>query len=1043
MSERNHNHDVNEPERSDDLHEELCAFLLGELDGPAAAKVEAALADSAELRDERDRIEATIGLVRSACGVGGACGGDGGESLSPELLGTIEQAARPAPAPRAWYRATPFRLAAGFAALAGGVIAGKALLTEPPAPEDVLVARLEQEIAHEGTELSLKEAFRLQKDFDVEVAQGAAVGSVEALDENEEATLGRPMAERGGLQERTRGYLRAEADPSGATQGPHKPYGGHIGPSPPSDAKGKASAELYASPGGGGGGGAVKLASEELDSAGVPVRIVDGRASSTGGYQGPRDSVSPRGAAPARSSGNKAAGEPSTGFLYDELKEGRDKGSSVTAGLAQLESLGYTAEAEGAAAAGEDVRGRRENLLQGAGVESEKSKGTADRTAEDLLRRARKKAEVAARPSAPASPGPAGTVAPPPAESLDRYYLHYPPDGSDAAEVRKSLEALGYISGDSDDDALVDFETQSGTFHLKRGTWSRESRDRSRAQLRRELTPAEIDELCRYRVERILQGCRRHPHEKPSMMFFRFWGDNPFVLAQIDNQSTFGVDVDTASYALARRYLTEGHLPQKAQIRTEEFVNYFKPDVPAPLEENFAIHTDLAPSRFGGNEGVNNQRWMMRVVVRGREVPATERTPVNLTFVVDTSGSMKENDRLELVKHALRLLTTQLDVNDSIAIVAFSNEARMVLPMTSMANRGVVEAAIFGMQPNGGTNAEGGLRLGYEVATAALAPGLTHRVVLLSDGVANIGQTDQNRINTDVKRNRDLGIYLNTIGVGMNNHNDVFLEQLANKGDGLCNYIDSAIEAKRALVDNFTGAIEPIARDVKIQVEFDKTQVYHHRLLGYENRAIADQDFRNDAIDAGEIGSGHQVVALYELEMTGIESSEPMATVRLRWKQPIGVGRDPLEDTATEIAHPVSFASAGSWEGASGGYQRSVLVAQFAEILRRSVHARGDSLDVLIAESAKLDATLADPDFTEFVALLQKSRELILRHIPHHDDLTLCIDAIRRNRILHAQYEELRRDEKRAVIDELERQNAQLEARIRELIRDEIRGEVR
>ena len=1044
MSERNHNYDVNDPEPNESLHEALCAFLLGELDGPAAAKVEAALADSAELRDERDRIEATIGLVRSACGVGGACGDAGGESLSPELLGTIEQAARPAPAPRVWYQATPFRMAAGFAALAGGLIAGQALIADPPSLED--------RILHEGVELSRREAFKLAKDFDVEVAQGAVVGEL-ARDQEEEAAgaasireqqrrryegeiqdflRGKAAASRGVDKERAvwgdegdegdEGLLAAFSFGDPADTGkPHIPYGGHIGPSPFDDL-GKTSTDSYGSPGGGGSGGAIKLQSEGLDLAGKPVGLSVGG----GGYQGPEDSVARGGAAPDRSAGTNAAGAPSARFFLDNIPNDPNvkfQGGLTSEARTQLEQLGYTAEAEGAAAAGEDLRGRRENLFLGATVEAEKSKGAADGTVEDLMRRARTKGtSPATPPPEPSTRGAGGTVWPPDTEGL-AWSAHAEKSVAEVTQGLEELASLGYVGGDSDD------------FYLGFG--------QARVPAKRELTPAEIDELCRYRVDRILQGCRRHPHEKPSAMFYRFWGDNPFVLATIDNQSTFGVDVDTASYALARRYLTEGHLPQKAQIRTEEFVNYFKPDVAAPLEENFAIHTDLAPSRFGRNEGAGSQRWMMRVVVRGREVSATERKPVNLTFVVDTSGSMKENDRLELVKHALRLLTTQLDVGDSIAIVAFSNEARMVLPMTSMANRGVVEAAIFGMQPNGGTNAEGGLRLGYEVATAALAPGLTHRVVLLSDGVANIGQTDQNRLNTDVKRNRDLGIYLNTIGVGMNNHNDVFLEQLANKGDGLCNYIDSAVEAKRALVDNFTGAIEPIARDVKIQVEFDKTQVYRHRLLGYENRAIADVDFRNDAIDAGEIGSGHQVVALYELEMTGIESSEPMATVRLRWKQPIGVGRDPLEDTATEIAQPVSFASAGSWEGASGGYQRSVLVAQFAEILRRSVHARGDSLDELIAESAKLDATLADPDFTEFVALLQKSRELILRHIPRHDDLTLCIDAIRRNRILHAQYEELRRDEKRAVIDELERQNAQLEARIRELIKGEIRGEVR
>ena len=526
-------------------------------------------------------------------------------------------------------------------------------------------------------------------------------------------------------------------------------------------------------------------------------------------------------------------------------------------------------------------------------------------------------------------------------------------------------------------------------------------------------------------------------------MFFRFWGDNAFELAQLDNQSTFGVDVDTASYALARRYLAENRMPEKAQIRTEEFVNYFKPDLAAPTEGTFLIHTDIAPSRYGAGQGQNGQQWLMRVVVRGRAVARGERTPLALTFVVDVSGSMKENNRLELVKHSLRLLCSQLGANDSLAIVAFSNEARMVLPMTPVVDRGVIEAAIYGLQPNGGTNAEAGLRMGYEVSSAALSSKATSRVVLLSDGVANIGQTDQDRINADVKRQRDKGIYLNTIGVGMGNHNDHFLEQLANKGDGLCNYIDTAVEAHRALVENFTGAFEPIARDVKLQVEFDASQVYRYRLLGYENRAIADEDFRNDAVDAGEIGAGHQVVALYEIELTNAAPIKPLAKVHLRWKAPTGAGREPLEDSATELSHTVDFAKSTTWEGASNGYKRSALVAQFAEILRRSVHARNDSLDQLIVDSSALAEAMEDSDFVEFVAMLQKSRALILRDLPKYGDLAQCIGAIRRNRILRAEHHDLRRGHTHGVVADLEKQNQQLEARIRDLIRREIGREDR
>ncbi|MAF64940.1 MAG: von Willebrand factor type A domain-containing protein [Planctomycetota bacterium] len=549
------------------------------------------------------------------------------------------------------------------------------------------------------------------------------------------------------------------------------------------------------------------------------------------------------------------------------------------------------------------------------------------------------------------------------------------------------------------------------------------------------------------RVDQLLGSCRRRPGERPGAMFFRFWGDNPFELTALDAQSTFGVDVDTASYALARRMLNEGLLPTREQVRTEEFLNYFKPDVLSPEEGVFSIHTDLAASRFAvgiaPRSGRVEQPHQLRVVVRGREVSRTERKPLALTFVVDTSGSMKKDRRLELVKHALRQLVGQLDGRDAIALVAFSNEARLVLPMTSAANRGVIEAAVFGLHPDGGTNADAGIRLGFELAVNELTLEANNRVVFLSDGVANIGETDQGRIAEAVGAHREKGIYLNTVGVGLGNHNDVFLEQLADRGDGICNYVDSPEEVQRALVDNFTGAFEPIARDVKVQVEFDPRFVHRWRLLGYENRAIADVDFRNDSVDAGEVGAGHQIVALYELDLNDVPAAAdpPLATVRLRWKRPSGPERDPLEDSATEIETNVNWSSRTTFEGASAGFRRSVCVAQFAEILRRSYHARNDSLDELISVAATLERELADPDHLEFLSLMVRTRALI-RQAPYHTPgvLERSIDGLRRNRILDCEYSELSTIVDDGVIAELERQNRELSDRIRELMRQEAGG---
>jgi Ca-activated chloride channel family protein len=530
-------------------------------------------------------------------------------------------------------------------------------------------------------------------------------------------------------------------------------------------------------------------------------------------------------------------------------------------------------------------------------------------------------------------------------------------------------------------------------------------------------------------IEILLADCRRRPNEHPRDMFYRWWGDNPFEYARTDALSTFAVDVDTASYTLARRYLVEGILPTKQQIRTEEFVNYFKGDVPAPTETTFAVAAELAPSPFQREPNA----WTLRVALRGREVSRQERQPLALTFVVDVSGSMKEQNRLELVKHALRLLVGELDARDALAIVAFTNDARLVLPMTSARHRGLIESAIHPLRPEGGTNVQAGLRMGYEAALAGLDAQAHNRVVLLSDGVGNIGETDAAALNREVESARKRGVWLNTVGVGMGNHNDAFLEQLADKGDGICNYIDDEREARRALVENFTGAFEPIARDVKIQVEFDPDQVERYRLLGYENRAVADVDFRNDAVDAGEIGAGHQVVALYEVVRTG-SGDGPLATVRVRWKP---AGRELAlnqfaELPAREAAWTVDGTrAAGTFAAASAGFRRSVLVGQLAEVLRRSIHARDDSLETLLSESRKLAPQLADPDFDEFVQMVERTIELIAADWGRYDDLARRLDALRMQHYLKARLEDVARDLDRARLDELDGQIRELEAEIR------------
>ncbi|MEM8712573.1 MAG: von Willebrand factor type A domain-containing protein, partial [Planctomycetota bacterium] len=479
----------------------------------------------------------------------------------------------------------------------------------------------------------------------------------------------------------------------------------------------------------------------------------------------------------------------------------------------------------------------------------------------------------------------------------------------------------------------------------------------------------------------------RRPGESPRDMFFRFWGDNPFVVTRNDALSTFAADVDTASFALARRMLREGRLPQRAQIRTEEFVNFLRPDLPTPepgYGNDFAVHGELAPSPFGGRE----DRWLLRVGLRARDIERSERPPLALTFVVDTSGSMRTDNRLELVKHAMRLLVDQLDDRDSLAIVGFSNEAVEVLPPTPASARDVIETALFGLQPEGGTNAEAGIKLGYSLSLSSDLVGsdAQRRVVFLSDGVANIGQTDQDRLAADVSGHAAQGVFLNTIGVGMTNHNDVFLEQLADKGQGVCDYVGDAKDARRAIVERFISGFFTVAKDVKIQVEFDGEKVLRWRQLGYENRAVADRDFRSDAVDAGEIGAGHQVSCFYEIELaSGATVGEALlAKVRLRYRptNAIVLGARTTETEEREADLSYGAIAAPSFRGASAGFRLGALSAQFAEFLRRSYHTRGDSLERLSKGLANLLVDAPSEDAATIAEAFRQARALGLKALP-------------------------------------------------------------
>ncbi len=499
------------------------------------------------------------------------------------------------------------------------------------------------------------------------------------------------------------------------------------------------------------------------------------------------------------------------------------------------------------------------------------------------------------------------------------------------------------------------------------------------------------------RERELARTTRILPGTDLSERFSRWWGDNPWELTLADAQATFAADVDTASFGRARYDLGRGRLPGRSEVRTEEFVNWFQADLDAPVQDALRLSAELAPTAVG----TNGDRWLLRVGVRAKEVPPSERDPLDLVLVVDVSGSMNNGDRMGLVKRAVGQLVEQLDGRDTVAVVTFNAQASEVLPPTSAAQRGLVRAAMEPLSPGGGTNAAVGLQLGYQVAARTLAPDRTSRVVLLSDGIANTGETDQVKILESVRAELDRGVHLNTIGVGLEQNGDAFLEQLADKGDGVCDYAQDDATLQRALVERFAGAFVPVADDVKIQVEFAPGQVVRWRQLGYENRAIADADFRNDAVDAGEIGSGHQVTALFEIELARglVFDGTPLATARLRWKEPKVGGVDNTQRTATERSLEVlAYDAVDSPRATSGGYRRAAVAARFAELLRRSVHSREDRAEDLLraAEALLQDPAVGrDADTTELVALIRRATELGLQPAQEENPVQRAQDDLR------------------------------------------------
>ncbi|MFO6429020.1 vWA domain-containing protein [Erythrobacter sp. W302b] len=414
---------------------------------------------------------------------------------------------------------------------------------------------------------------------------------------------------------------------------------------------------------------------------------------------------------------------------------------------------------------------------------------------------------------------------------------------------------------------------------------------------------------------------------------------SPVRLTAAEPVSTFAVDVDTGAYANTRRFLTQGMMPPKDAVRTEEMINYFRYDYARPKDRSqpFSVTTDVAKTPW------NPGTYLMRIGLRGYDIAGDERPPANLVFLMDVSGSMNSPDKLPLVKTALAGLAGELSPKDTVSIVVYAGAAGMVLEPTS--DTAKIRRALDSLAAGGSTAGGAGIELAYRIAEDNFIKGGVNRVILATDGDFNVGVSDTKALIELIEKKRESGITLTTLGFGQGNYNEAMMEQIANKGNGNYAYIDTAMEAKKVLGEEMQSSLFTIAKDVKIQVEFNPAVIAQYRLVGYENRALREEDFDNDLVDAGEIGAGHQVTAIYEVVAVGGKGwiaprryeDKPdvaatarlaeAANVKLRYKLPDG-------DTSKLIEQAVPSAAFTSATAPKGDFAFAAAVAAYGQVLR-------------------------------------------------------------------------------------------------------------
>jgi len=457
--------------------------------------------------------------------------------------------------------------------------------------------------------------------------------------------------------------------------------------------------------------------------------------------------------------------------------------------------------------------------------------------------------------------------------------------------------------------------------------------------------------------------------------------DNAVHLVSEQPVSTFSIDVDTGAYANVRRFLNAGQLPPQDAVRVEEMINYFDYEYAPPADRKtpFKVSTELA------NAPWNSEALLLKIGIKGFEVPASARPAANLVFLIDVSGSMQTPDKLPLLKNAFRLLTDQLTERDRVAMVVYAGGTGVVLEPTSGKDKYRILAALDRLEAGGSTNGAAGIEQAYALARSMMIPEGINRVVLATDGDFNVGVVNFEALIDRAERERASGVALTTLGFGSGNYNDQLLERLADAGNGNYAYVDNLSEARKVLVSELSSTLFTIAKDVKIQVEFNPATVQEYRLIGYENRMLAREDFSNDKVDAGEIGAGHRVTALYEVIPAGRkghveplrygEASAPKGTagelahLRLRYKQP-------SSDSSQLLEYPIDSKSVVPLAKASDDFRFAASVAAFGQLLRGGKYIEGFGYQDIVS-LAKGGLSKDDEGYRrEFVSLVKLADSL-------------------------------------------------------------------